>query len=269
MGSTARSAHRRPARRARLAGRARSRARPADDRRAALVRTVALPLGGVPLGRRQRRGRRRVALAVLPRGARLRCPGAVYRGDLHAADTAARAAFAAARPLAPIAARRPLEALGDVAIFRGELDRAASLYGRARDLSAGAGDHLDAAWDAASAAAALGYGNRLDEAHRLARQAQDAAEASGAPSALALAAWVMGEITAGTDPGQAGPTCCGRSASPYPRATAWSPGSPRSHWRHCTPGTETRLPRCATTSRSFPSGGRPGRGRPSGLPSGP
>ncbi len=131
--------------------------------------------------------------------------GAVYRGDLHAADTAARAAFAAARPLAPIAARRPLEALGDVAIFRGELDRAASLYGRAHDLSAGAGDHLDAAWDAASAAAALGYGNRLDEAHRLARQAQDAAEASGAPSALALAAWVMGEITAGTDPGQAGP----------------------------------------------------------------
>jgi predicted ATPase/DNA-binding SARP family transcriptional activator len=131
--------------------------------------------------------------------------GAVYRGDLHAADTAACAAFAAARPLAPVAARRPLEALGDVAIFRGELDRAASLYGQAHDLSAGAGDHLDAAWDAASAAAALGYGNRLDEAHRLARKAQDAAEASGAPSALALAAWVMGEITAGTDPGQAGP----------------------------------------------------------------
>jgi predicted ATPase/DNA-binding SARP family transcriptional activator len=131
--------------------------------------------------------------------------GAVYRGDLHAADTAARAAFAAARPLAPVAARRPLEALGDVAIFRGELDRAASLYGQAHDLSAGAGDHLDAAWDAASAAAALGYGSRLDEAHRLARQAQDAAEASGAPSALALAAWIMGEITAGTDPGQAGP----------------------------------------------------------------
>ena len=129
--------------------------------------------------------------------------GAVYRGDLHTADTAARAAFAAARPLAPVAARRPLEALGDVAIFRGEIERAASLYGRAYDLSSGAGDHLDAAWDAGSAAAVLGYGNRLDEAHRLARQAQDAAEASGAPSALALAAWVTGEITAGTEPSQA------------------------------------------------------------------
>jgi predicted ATPase/DNA-binding SARP family transcriptional activator len=131
--------------------------------------------------------------------------GAVYRGDLLAADTAARSAFAAARPLDPIAARRPLEALGDVAIFRGELERAASLYGQAYDLSAEAGDHLDAAWDAASAAAALGYGNRLGEAHRFARQAQRAAEASGAPSALALAAWVMGEITAGSDPGLARP----------------------------------------------------------------
>jgi predicted ATPase/DNA-binding SARP family transcriptional activator len=131
--------------------------------------------------------------------------GAVYRGDLQAADTAARSAFAAARPLAPLAARRPLEALGDVAIFRGEIERAARLYGRAYDLSSGAGDHLDAAWDAGSAAAVLGYGNRLDEAHRLARQAQDAAEASGAPSALAMVAWVMGEITAGTDPGRARP----------------------------------------------------------------
>jgi len=129
--------------------------------------------------------------------------GAVYRGDLHAADTAARAAFAAVRPLGPVAARRPLEALGDVAIFRGEIKRAANLYGRAYDLSSGAGDHLDAAWDAGSAAAVLGYGNRLDEAHRFAGQAQEAAEESGAPSALAMVAWVMGEITAETDPSQA------------------------------------------------------------------
>jgi len=74
VGRAARPAPRRPARRARLAGWPRPRARPADDRRTALVRPVALPLGGVPVGRYQRRGSRRVALAVLPRGARLRGP---------------------------------------------------------------------------------------------------------------------------------------------------------------------------------------------------
>jgi len=174
--------------------------------------------------------------------------GAVYRGDLQAAETAARVAFEAARRLPPVTARRPLQALGDVAIFRGELERAASLYGKAYDLSAGAGDHLDAAWDAASAAAALAYNGRMEQALLLAGRAQAAAEASGAPSALAVAAWARGEIT---------------------RATAWSPGSPRSHWPRCTPGVATRPPRCATTSRSFPSGGRPGRGRRSGSPSGP
>ena len=129
--------------------------------------------------------------------------GAVYRGDLQTADNAAHEAFAAAQGQAPITARRPLEALGDIAIFRGELRRAADLYRQAYELSIGAGDYLDAAWDAGSASAALAYGNQLDEAGRLAGQAQSAADASGAPSALALAAWTTGEITASTDPGQA------------------------------------------------------------------
>jgi predicted ATPase/DNA-binding SARP family transcriptional activator len=129
--------------------------------------------------------------------------GAIYRGDLQAGDTAAQAALAAAHGQDPIATRRPLEALGDVAIFGGDHERAASLYRRAYDLSAGAGDYLDAAWDAASAAAALAYGNHPTQASRLAGQAQAAAAASGAPSALALAAWAMGEIAAITDPGQA------------------------------------------------------------------
>jgi predicted ATPase len=129
--------------------------------------------------------------------------GAVYRGDLRAADAAAQAALAAARGQAPIAARRPLEALGDVAIFTGDPARAADLYREAYGLSIAAGDHIEAAWDAASAAAALTYGNRLAEARQFVDQAQAAAAASGAPSALALAAWVMGEITAATDPGPA------------------------------------------------------------------
>src|SRR5204862_427057 len=78
--------------------------------------------------------------------------------------------------------------------------RAASQYRKAYDLSIDAGDYLDAAWDAASAAAALAYGNHLTHANRLADDAQAAAAASGAPSALALAAWAMGEIAAITDP---------------------------------------------------------------------
>jgi hypothetical protein len=129
--------------------------------------------------------------------------GAIYRGDLQAGDTAAQAALAAARGQDPIAARRPLEALGDIAIFGGDPKRAASLYRKAYDLSVNASDYLGAAWDAASAAAALAYGNDVTQANRLAGRAQAAAAASGAPSALALAAWAMGEIAAITDPAQA------------------------------------------------------------------
>jgi predicted ATPase/DNA-binding SARP family transcriptional activator len=129
--------------------------------------------------------------------------GAIYRGDLQAGDTAAQAALAASRGQDPIATRRPLEALGDVAIFGGDPKRAASLYRKAYDLSINAGDYLDAAWDAASAAAALAYGNHLTQANQFADRAQAAAAASGAPSALALAAWAMGEIAAVADPMQA------------------------------------------------------------------
>jgi predicted ATPase/DNA-binding SARP family transcriptional activator len=129
--------------------------------------------------------------------------GAVYRGDLQAADTAAQAALDSARHMPPVHARRPLEALGEVAIFRGEFSRASSLYRKAYDLSIAHADFLDAAWDAASAAAAFGYDNRLREARRFADQAREAAGACGSPSALALAAWVSGELAADASPAQA------------------------------------------------------------------
>jgi predicted ATPase/DNA-binding SARP family transcriptional activator len=129
--------------------------------------------------------------------------GAVYRGDMQAAGTAARSALDAAQGLAPINARRPLEALGEVAIFRGDLSHASDLYRKAYDLSIGNGDFLDAAWDAASAAAALAYGNRLEEASCLADQARAAAEVCCSPSALAFVSWVSGEIAADASPGQA------------------------------------------------------------------
>src|SRR5690348_14958317 len=129
--------------------------------------------------------------------------GAVYRGDLDAAGSAARGALAAARGLAPVGARRPLEALAEVATFRGELAHAVDLYVRAYDLSIGNDDFLDAAWDAVGAAAAFAYGDRPDDATRFADQAGAAAEQSRSPSALALVAWVRGEIAAGSRPAQA------------------------------------------------------------------
>jgi tetratricopeptide (TPR) repeat protein len=90
-----------------------------------------------------------------------------------------------------------------VATFRGELAHAVDLYVRAYDLSIGNGDYLDAAWDAVGAAAAYAYGDRPDDATRFADQASAAAEQSRSPSALALVAWVRGEIAAGSRPAQA------------------------------------------------------------------
>jgi predicted ATPase len=129
--------------------------------------------------------------------------GAVYRGDMQAASAAANAAFDAARSLPPVSARRPLEALAEVATFRGELAAAVDLYARAYDLSIGNGDFLDAAWDAVGASAAYAYGGRLEEASRLADQAGAAADRCRSPSALALVSWVRGEIAVGTSPTQA------------------------------------------------------------------
>jgi predicted ATPase/DNA-binding SARP family transcriptional activator len=129
--------------------------------------------------------------------------GAVYRGDMRAAGAAAQAAFDAARNLAPLSARRPLEALAEVATFRGELPAAVDLYTRAYDLSMGNGDFLDAAWDAVGASAAYAYDGRLGDAGRLADQARAAADQCRSPSALALVSWVSGEIAVGTSPDQA------------------------------------------------------------------
>jgi tetratricopeptide (TPR) repeat protein len=129
--------------------------------------------------------------------------GAVYRGDLQAAETGAHAALDAARGLAPITARRALQALGDYAIYTGDPDRAADRYRHSYDLSSQAGDWLDAAWDAGSGGVALLYAGHLTKASRLVAQGREAAVRSGAPSALALVLSVSGEITASTDPDEA------------------------------------------------------------------
>jgi hypothetical protein len=105
--------------------------------------------------------------------------------------------------LAPVVSRRPLEALGEVAVFRGELADSADLYARAYELSIGKGDARDAAWDAASAAAAYSYGDQPDQAGRFVDQARAAAVSSGSPSALAFVSWISGEIAANTSPAEA------------------------------------------------------------------
>ncbi len=56
---------------------------------------------------------------------------------MQAADASAHAALDAAQGLAAISSRRPLEALGEVAIFRGELGQASDPYLKAYDLSIG------------------------------------------------------------------------------------------------------------------------------------
>jgi hypothetical protein len=96
--------------------------------------------------------------------------GAVYRGDMQAAGAAAHAAFDAARTLPPVSARRPLEALAEVATFRGELAAAVDLYARAYDLSMGHGDFLDATWDAVGVSAACADADRLRQSTALLHQ---------------------------------------------------------------------------------------------------
>ena len=247
-----------------------TRARPADGRSAALVRAMALPLRGLPLGRRQHGRRGRVALTVLPEALASAAFGAIYRGDMDAAGTAARAALAAAQGLPPVSARRPLEALAEVATFRGELADAVDLYTRAYDLSIGNGDFLDAAWDAVGAAAAYAYGDRPEEASRLADQARAAADQSRSPSALALVSWVSGEIAAGHQPrpGPAPPAASGRPGhirgQPLRRRTfARLPGHPgRAARRH-------RGRARPTTSAPSANGSKQAPGPRCGSPSGP
>ena len=126
--------------------------------------------------------------------------GAAYRGDLDGAEAGARSAFDAARGMGPGAVRRPLEALGEVALLRGDLERAASLYREAHELAMAAGDLFEAAWDICSVGVALAVAGRREEASAAATEASATAEASGSPSARALAAFLLGEIAATTDP---------------------------------------------------------------------
>ncbi|HUP70184.1 MAG TPA: BTAD domain-containing putative transcriptional regulator [Acidimicrobiales bacterium] len=126
--------------------------------------------------------------------------GASFRGDLDSARALAQAGLDAAAGLEPIARRRPLQGLGEVALLRGDVELATALYGEAHELSLAAGDVVDATWDLGGVAVALIFIGRGDEAGALADQVMASAQASDTPSAVAFAHYVFGEMTATDDP---------------------------------------------------------------------
>src|SRR5205807_4662766 len=68
------------------------------------------------------------ASALLPAVLASACAGAWMRGDLVAAEGAAQAAVSAARDVDPVAARRAVEQLGELALLRGNAARAQAMF---------------------------------------------------------------------------------------------------------------------------------------------
>jgi hypothetical protein len=122
--------------------------------------------------------------------------GAWLRGDLGAAEAALEAATAAARAVPPVEARRVVQQAGELALLNGRLADAADKFREAASLAILAGDRLEATWNVGSAALALGYGGRQQQAESEAARAADLAARSGSPSASAFAEFVLGELAA-------------------------------------------------------------------------
>jgi hypothetical protein len=126
--------------------------------------------------------------------------GAWQRGDLAAADAAARAALEAAQDLDRQGHRPALEALADVAILFGDLSEADTLFREAYELALTAGDLLQAVWDIGSASLAMAWIGDAEAAAYLAAETFATAERSGSPTARAFAHYVLGEIAGAADP---------------------------------------------------------------------
>jgi tetratricopeptide (TPR) repeat protein len=124
------------------------------------------------------------------------CAGAWIRGDLRTADHAARAALAAvAKPASPLA-RPAFEQAGEIALQRGDADRAVAMYDRALHLSLLVDDHMQATWDLGSSALILAYTGQFAEADRRAAAATEISTRVTSPSARSFAAFVRGELAA-------------------------------------------------------------------------
>lgn len=114
--------------------------------------------------------------------------GAWQRGDLAAAEAAAKAATGH---------RRAIEALADVAFLRGELACARALFLQSAALAEAAGDTLQLVWDLGSAALALHYGGQAVDGEPA--RVLAIAEECGSPSARAFARFVVGEVSGSED----------------------------------------------------------------------
>ena len=125
--------------------------------------------------------------------------GAWQRGDLDAAEATAGASLDAARGYDPAVARHAMEQMAELTLLRGDVQRAAAFYREASDLARGSGDLLQAVWDLGSASLAVFYAAQQEQATDIATETLALAEATGSPSARALAHYAMGEISASTD----------------------------------------------------------------------
>lgn len=127
--------------------------------------------------------------------------GAVWRGDVVAAqETASGAARLAATSRGGVACRRAREALGEVALLQGDLDRAVELYGTAASEAIAQDAGAGAAWALGSVSLAHAWGNRSSLALGAAEQAHRTASGSGCPSAIAFVDYVYGELWADSRP---------------------------------------------------------------------
>jgi hypothetical protein len=108
--------------------------------------------------------------------------GAWQRGDLDGAEAGGRAA---------LPHRRGVEVLADVALMRGDLNAARSLFARAASGAEAANDVLQLVWDRASVVLAVAYGGDPPVG---AEDVLALAESCGSASARAMAHFVLGEI---------------------------------------------------------------------------
>lgn len=134
--------------------------------------------------------------------ARLRAAVCVVRSgrsDLGPAQEAGRQAVALAAA-APSELARAHYALGDVLLFKGDLDGATEHGLASYEAAERAGRPVDAVLAAVDVCLAAAYRGQDEEAERWAGRIADAARRSGAPSALGWAAYVDGERLAERDP---------------------------------------------------------------------
>lgn len=100
-------------------------------------------------------------------------------------------------------ARHGHEVLGDLHVYRGDLDVALEHFARATELARAADDQFTARFARASQAIALGYAGRGDEGVAVAERVRQEAEAVGDDLTAGWCDYARAEILADREPGQA------------------------------------------------------------------